>query len=62
MERKWITEIGKVMHFAATLLLYQNETGSTIDRIKFDFSTATARRLEPNCATRELKIETFSGR
>ena len=30
MEQKWITEIGEVMHFASTLLLYQNETGSAI--------------------------------
>ena len=71
MERKWITEIGEVMHFASTLLLHQNETGSAIydnirpvsnvdraiavpnsvDRIKFDFSTAIARRLKPSYAT-----------
>lgn len=32
---------------------------NSIVRIKFDFSTATARRLEPNCATRELKMQTM---
>ena len=68
MERKWITEIGEVMHFASTLLLHQNETGSanlrpvsnvdlatavpnSVDQMKFDFSTAIARRLKPSCAT-----------